>query len=802
MSSYGAAPRSSALDTAVNVLTEVDPGRQLRRLRRRLASRSVADELRATVAGKRVLVTGASSGIGRAVATKLLEAGAEVLLVARRGDLLDDLVAATADAPGRATAYPADLSDRDQIAALVDRVLADYGGVDILINNAGRSIRRTLRDTVDRMHDYERVMQLNFFGAVLLTAPLVDRMRRSGSGGHVINVSTLGTQLAGTQRFAAYMASKGALDQFAGSVAPETLADGVRWTTVHMPLVQTEMIEPAQHAWNSYPKLSLDTGVSMVLDAVVRAPARVTHPMGNLTEAAERVAPKLLQRYKAREFPATPTAPLPRVAIIGAGMSGLAMALQLRAAGSDDFVIYEKSDTVGGTWRENTYPGLACDVFAHFYCYRDDLQPDWSRVFAPGGEIQDYFENIADDHDLRRNIRFGTEIVAGEFESGRWRLTTADGEVDVADVLVCATGVLHRPRIPDIPGLDTFGGKVFHSARWDHSAATEGARVGIVGTGSTGVQITAALAEEAAHLTLFQRTAQWIVSAPNPQLPHGFRTMLAKVPVLNRAMYNLTGAIYTVIGTAPIRSGWQRKLFNLLARRSLATVADPELRARLTPTDEPMCKRLVNSPDFYRAVQLPTVDVVTAGIDHVCADGVVTADGALHELDILVLATGFDSHAYMRPMQLIGPSGRTLADAWRDGPRAHHTTTIPGLPNLFLLMGPNSPIGNSSLVPIAEAQAGYVLWWLRRMRERGIVEVEPTVAATTRFYRQVAAAMGDTVWVTGCDSWYLGPDGVPLLFPWSLATFRSMLAEPDPADFVVRTTPSRPAARQPAALSG
>lgn len=797
MSSYRAAATSHIVDSAASVLTELDAGRQLRRLRRTVRFRSGDDELRAAVAGKRVLVTGASSGIGRAVAAKLLAAGAEVLLVARRADLLDELVREAHGCGGSATAYPCDLSDRDQVAALVETVLAEHGGVDVLINNAGRSIRRTLHDTVGRMHDYERVMQLNFFGAVWLTAPVVEQMRRNG-GGHVINVSTMGTQFYGTPRFGAYMASKGALDQFADSVAPETLADGVNWTTVHMPLVQTEMIAPAQDTWNSYPKLSLDTGAAMVLDAVVRAPARVVHPLGTLTAALERWTPKLMLRYKARQFPpTTDPAALPRVAIIGAGMSGLAMGLKLRAAGVEDFVIYEKSHTVGGTWRENTYPGLACDVFAHFYCYRDVLQPDWTRLFAPGGEIRDYFEKVADSRELRSYIRFNSEITSGRFEDGRWKLRTADGREESADILVCATGVLHRPRLPDIAGLDQFQGKVFHSARWDHSTTTDGARIGIIGTGSTGVQLTAALAPEAERLTVFQRTPQWVVPLPNPRIPQGVRTALRRVPALNRAAYNVTSAIYARLGNAPIRDGWERRLMSYLARRALSNVADPDLRARLTPPDQPMCKRLVSSPDFYHAVQRPNVDVVTAGIDHVCAEGVVTSDGTLHSLDVLVLATGFDAQAYMRPMQLSGPSGQTLDDVWRDGPRAHHTTTVPGLPNLFMLMGPNSPIGNASLVPIAEAQADYVIWWMRRMRERGIVEVEPTSAATTRFYDEVTAAMGDTVWVTGCDSWYLGPDGVPLLFPWSLREFRRLMAHPRLEDFIVRTAPSQPAALEP-----
>lgn len=599
----------------------------------------------------------------------------------------------------------------------------------------------------------------------------------------------MGTQFAGTPRFSAYMASKGALDQFTVSVAPETRADGIRWTTVHLPLVSTEMIEPAAHVWRRYPKLSLQTGVSMVLDAVVRAPARVTHPLGNVIGVLDRVATRSLEALKAREFSTSPppSTALPRVAIIGAGMSGLAMARKLRAAGSDDFVVFEKATSVGGTWRDNTYPGLACDVPAHYYCYRDSLQPNWSRLFAPGEEIKAYFENVAVADDLLRNIRFGTEIVDAEYVEGRWHLTTSVGECEVADVLVCATGVLHHPRVPDIPGLKSFQGSVFHSARWDHSTPLDGARIGVIGTGSTGVQLTTALAERAGALSLFARTPQWVVALPNPTIPRPMRRLLARVPAVNRGMYRLTGALFGALAIAPIRGGWQRKFFDLTARRGLKKVKDPELRARLTPGDQVMCKRLVNSPGFYEAVQQPNVDVVTTGIDHVRPDGLVTTDGRFHPLDVLVLATGFDSHAYMRPMRVTGPGGYTLEQAWRDGPRAHNTTMIPGLPNLFMLMGPNSPIGNASLVPIAETQADFVVGWLRRMRDHGVAEVQPTAAATERFYDRVQSAMKGTVWVSGCGSWYLGPDGVPILWPWPLEEFGRKLNEPALGDYAVRS---------------
>src|SRR5919109_826269 len=319
----------------------------------------------------------------------------------------------------------------------------------------------------------------------------------------------------------------------------------------------------------------------------------------------------------------------PSVAIVGAGMSGLCMGIKLKQAGIDSFEIYEKAEAVGGTWRDNTYPGLSCDVPSRFYQYSFELNPDWSHAFSPGPEIWRYFERVADKYGLRSHIRFGKEVVSGHFEDGRCRIRTSDGEKAMADFLVSACGVLHHPRVPAIPGLERFSGAAFHSARWDHDVELRGRRIAVVGTGSTGVQIVTDLSEVAGRLLHFQRTPQWILPAPNRRYTR-----------LERALHR-----------------------------------------RLTPDYRPMCKRLVVSSGFYRAMQRPTVELVREGIDRIEPGGIVTADGRLHEVDVIVFATGFDTHAYVRPMELLGQGGITLDEAWRDGPRAHRTVAIAGFPN-------------------------------------------------------------------------------------------------------------------------
>lgn len=481
----------------------------------------------------------------------------------------------------------------------------------------------------------------------------------------------------------------------------------------------------------------------------------------------------------------TPQRPV-RVAIIGAGMSGLCMAVKLQDAGIDTYTIFEQADEVGGTWRDNTYPGLTCDVPSRYYSYSFHPNPDWSRLLPPGPEIQAYFRQVADDRDLRRHIRFGATVTSARFHDGRWQLTTADGQ-EWFDVLVTATGVLRVPRFPEIPGRDTFAGPAFHSARWDHAVALPD-KIGVIGTGSTGVQIVADLGGKVHTLKLFQRTAQWIYPMPNPRYSALTRAVLRRWPALSAIGYRFWGKLFRFLfGRAVVQPGFQRRLVQTLCRWNLRlSVRDPRLRAKLTPKDQPMCKRQIMAGHFYRSVQQPGVEVITEAIDHIEARGVVTTDGTLHELDLLIYATGFDARAYVRPLEVVGEDGLTLDEAWADGPHAYRSVAVPGFPNLFMLMGPHSPIGNQSLVPIAEDQADYAMWWINRIRDGRVTTAAPTEEATKNYNEDMKAAMPQTIWVTGCNSWYLGKDGLPELFPWIPERHRELLRRPEPADFEIR----------------
>ncbi|MEV6276387.1 NAD(P)/FAD-dependent oxidoreductase [Nocardia sp. NPDC051832] len=471
----------------------------------------------------------------------------------------------------------------------------------------------------------------------------------------------------------------------------------------------------------------------------------------------------------------------PRIAIVGAGISGICMGAELLRAGLGDFTIFEKAHDYGGTWRDNTYPGLVCDVPSRYYQFTFAKNPDWTRLYPSGAEVKDYLVRVARESGLDNHIRFGSEVIGARFDDSGWWVTTLDGS-ERFDFLVCATGFLHRPRIPEITGLDGFAGSVFHSARWDHAVDLTGKRVGIIGSGSTGTQLVNALAGQVPRVTLFQRTPQWILPTANRQISAVTRMLHRRIPVLGAAAYLLWRELFGLFSKGLIAPGLTRTLIGRVVAANLRTVRDPELRRKLTPDYEPMCKRLVVSDGFYRAVQRADVEVVTAGIEHVDRTGVVTADGVHHELDILVLATGFDSHAYMRPMAITGARGHTLDQAWAAGPQTFQGFMIPDFPNLFTLIGPYSPFANHPLTAVAEVQAWRITTWMQRWRAGEFETVAPTAAAHARFLAGLRAAMPGTVWTSGCQSWYLGADGLPELWPSSPAAYEKLIRRPPDRD--------------------
>jgi cation diffusion facilitator CzcD-associated flavoprotein CzcO len=479
-----------------------------------------------------------------------------------------------------------------------------------------------------------------------------------------------------------------------------------------------------------------------------------------------------------------------RFAVIGAGMAGILSAIKLTEAGFTDLTVYEKADRVGGTWRENTYPGLSCDVPSHLYSYSFHLNPEWSHLFSPGAEIHAYLERVAREHGVEPYLRLGDEVVACEFRDGRWHLTTAAGHTDSADVVIAATGVLHHPNYPDIEGMDSFCGAMFHSARWDHDVMLDGARVGIIGTGSTAVQITSAIVDRVASLSLFQRTAQWVLPQDNPAYSDEQKNSFRSDPALTRDAHENLSKLFTegfANAVVDADSPQLRRIQELCSANLEDNVTDRDLRERLRPDYRAACKRLIVSTDFYQAIQRPNAELVTDAIERIEPNGVRTTDGRLHELDVLVLATGFKVNAFMRPMRIRGRDGVSLADRWSDGPTAYLSISIPDFPNLFMLNGPNGPVGNFSLIEVAEYQFSYIMQLIAHLASGGCHEISARQSALDRFETERVEATKRTVWTTGCRSWYLDERGVPAVWPWTFDRFRSEMATPNLEDFELRT---------------
>ena len=453
--------------------------------------------------------------------------------------------------------------------------------------------------------------------------------------------------------------------------------------------------------------------------------------------------------------------------VVGAGFSGICAGIQLRKAGIHDFAILEKADRVGGTWRENTYPGAACDVPSHLYSYSFEPNPRWSRAYGMQAEILEYLEHCATTYGLRPHLRFDHAVHEARFDetTGTWRVTTNHG-VLAARALLLGNGALHVPSLPDIPGLASFEGTQFHSARWNHEVDLTGKRIAVVGTGASVIQFVPQLAKRADRLHVFQRTPPWIVPKEDRVMSPSERWALEHVPAAH--WLRRTG-LYWRAEAHVLGFAYAPKLLALaekLVLRSLAQqVPDPELRAKLTPSYRLGCKRVLISNDYYPALQRPNVELVTAGIERVTPRGVRTVDGVEREVDALILGTGFRVTEYLSSVTIIGKDGARLDEAWRTSMRNYLGISVSGFPNLFLLMGPNTGLGHNSMIFMIEAQARYATQAVAALRDRHLAYLDVRPEAEAAFRAELARKMENTVWTTGCSSWYQTPDGEVFLWP-------------------------------------
>ncbi len=455
------------------------------------------------------------------------------------------------------------------------------------------------------------------------------------------------------------------------------------------------------------------------------------------------------------------------VLVIGAGPSGIGAAIKLAEHGFD-FAILEKGMSVGGTWRDNTYPGCACDVPSALYSYSFEPNPEWTRAFAGQREIRAYLENVAKKYDVPRHVRFGVEVLRAAFREGLWHVETNQGTY-TANVVISASGPWNQPKIPAIPGLETFAGEVFHSARWNHTHDLTGKRVAVVGSGASAVQFVPEIAKKVERLHLFQRTAQWVLPKPDHYVPASERWLMRTFPRAQRALRRAEYLSQEALGLG-FRHPWILQQVQRIGRRHLeATVADPVLRAKLTPDYTLGCKRILLSNSYYRSLTRPNVDVLATEVTKIDGHRVTGADGSTVEVDTLIFGTGF--HILDMPVanRIVDAEGKSLSDHWQGSPRAYLGTTVPGFPNFFLLLGPSLGTGHSSAFSILEAQLAYVLDGLRKMRAERLATVDVRAEVLDAYHAEVQEALGGTVYNSGgCSSYYLDRNGKnTFAWPWS-----------------------------------
>jgi cation diffusion facilitator CzcD-associated flavoprotein CzcO len=491
-----------------------------------------------------------------------------------------------------------------------------------------------------------------------------------------------------------------------------------------------------------------------------------------------------------------------RVVVVGSGFSGIGMAIRLLKDGERDFVLLERAGEVGGTWRDNTYPGCRCDVPSHLYSFSFAPNPNWSSTFSPQEEILDYLKDCAERYGVMPHIRFETELESASWDEDEqvWSIETSSGPL-TADFLVAAQGPLSEPSLPEVPGIDSFEGKAFHSAEWDHEHDLTGERVAVVGTGASAIQFVPEIQPQVAKLHVLQRTAPWVIPHRNRPLRSWERVLYRLFPPAQLAM---RAGIY-----------WARELFvlqfrhrrigRLLERIPLRhlhdQIEDPELRRKLTPDYRMGCKRILPADDWYPALAQPNVEVITGGVTEIRPNSVVAEDGTEREVDTIIFGTGFHVTDVPIADRVVGRDGRTLAEVWQGSMQAYKGTTVAGYPNLFFLVGPNTGLGHTSIVFMIESQVEYVLDALRAMRRRGAHTLEVREDAQAAYNAELDRMTGDTVWVTGgCTSYYIDRNGHnSALWPTYTWPFRRRLREFDAAAYSLGTRVARPLATASAA---
>lgn len=468
------------------------------------------------------------------------------------------------------------------------------------------------------------------------------------------------------------------------------------------------------------------------------------------------------------------------IGIVGGGFGGLGIAIRLKKEGKHNFVIFERASEVGGTWRDNTYPGCGCDIPSHLYSYSFELNPNWSRDYSKQPEILEYILHCKRKYGLEQHIRYNSNIVNAVFEEGAglWKVTNATGEIIRVKILISAIGPLNVPKIPDFKGLDRFEGAHFHSSEWDDTVDLKGKRVAVVGTGASAVQLVPEIAPEVAQLHLFQRTAPWILPKNDSKISAVSKTVFRTFPFIQRLRRSGVYWFYEFAGGALFTDNQIRKSTRKMAKKHLEeTVKDPALRKKLTPNYEIGCKRRLPSDNYYPALIRKNVEVVTDSIQEILPNGIVDETGRTRPVDVILWATGFHvSNFDKRGLSIIGRNGLSLFDSWREkGPEGYYGTCVSGFPGLLFIMGPNTGLGHNSQLHMMESQFNYIIDYLKvldKLPKYAALDVK--ASAQQQFNDEIHESLAGMVWSSGgCNSWYLHESGRnSMLWPGYTATFR------------------------------
>jgi cation diffusion facilitator CzcD-associated flavoprotein CzcO len=476
------------------------------------------------------------------------------------------------------------------------------------------------------------------------------------------------------------------------------------------------------------------------------------------------------------------------VAVVGGGLGGVCAAVMLERAGYRNVAVFERAERVGGVWHHNTYPGAACDIPSHLYEFSFEPNPRWSRRYAPQTEIQAYVEDVARRYGVTERIRTGTQVDGARWDEDRrkWTLDTGAGPHE-ADVLVTACGQLSVPTVPPLPGLDSFAGPAFHTARWRHDVDLAGKRVAVIGAGCSAIQVVPAIQPIAAQVDVYQRSPGWTLPKMDFEYSDRAKRLFERFPVLQRLDRAAIFYFQELAAAAMTKHRWLMPMFKRIAKRQIdKSIEDPQLRAKVTPKDEMGCKRIMLTDDWYPTLTKPNVELIVDRIDEVTPAGIRAGDGVERPYDAIVLATGFATHGFVAPMEIVGAGGRSLSETWAEVPRAYLGLSVPGFPNMFLLYGPNTNGGSGSVISTLEAGSNHLIAALREMDRAGADRIEVTRSTAERFDQEVREALAGTVWHAGCTNWYVDANGNdPNQWPWLWSTYRRRTAQLEPGAYAV-----------------